>query len=65
MSCSAGGWGHKIRELTGRADIKMMLDGHVEIDETFVGGEADHANAFKNQTIVMGLKKRGDACTLR
>jgi transposase len=51
--------GHKIRELTGRADMKAMLDGHVEIDETFVGGKADRANTFKNKTIVMGLKKRG------
>ncbi len=51
--------GHKIRELTGRADMKVMLDGHVEIDETFVGGKADRAGAFKNKTIVMGLKKRG------
>jgi transposase len=51
--------GHKIRELTGRADMKMMLDGHVEIDETYVGGKAGRANAFKNKTIVMGLKKRG------
>jgi transposase len=51
--------GHKIRELTGRADIKVMLDGHVEIDETFVGGKSDRANTFKSKTIVMGLKKRG------
>jgi transposase len=51
--------GHKIRELTGRADMEVMLDGHVEIDETFVGGKADRANALKNKTIVMSLKKRG------
>jgi hypothetical protein len=28
----------------------------VEIDETYVGGNADSAGAFKNKTIVMGLK---------
>lgn len=51
--------GHKIRELTGRADMKVMLDGHVELDETYVGGASDRANAFKSKTIVMGLRKRG------
>jgi hypothetical protein len=39
--------------------MKAMSDGHVEVDETFVGGKSDRANAFKNKTIVMGLKKRG------
>jgi transposase-like protein len=52
--------GHKIRELTGRADIRVMLDGHVEMDQTYVGGvAADRANTFKSKTIVMGIKKRG------
>ncbi|MBX9711090.1 MAG: IS1595 family transposase [Xanthobacteraceae bacterium] len=51
--------GHKIRELTGRADMKVMLNGHVEIDETYVGGRANREQAFKSKTIVMGLKKRG------
>lgn len=51
--------GHKIRDLTGRADMQMMLDGHVEIDQTFVGGVSDRANVRKSKTIVMGIKKRG------
>jgi len=51
--------GHKIRELTGRADMKVMLQGHVEIDETYVGGVSNRAKAMSSKTIVMGLKQRG------
>lgn len=47
--------GHKIRELTGRADMKVMLRGHVEIDETYVGGVSNRAKAMSSKTIVMGL----------
>jgi hypothetical protein len=38
-----------IRELTGRADMKVMLDGHVEIDETFVGGKSGARRAPHKQ----------------
>lgn len=51
--------GHKVRELTARADIRVMLDGHVELDQAYVGGASDRENTFKSKTIVMGLKKRG------
>lgn len=51
--------GHQIRLLTGRADMKMMLDGHVEMDQTFVGGVSNPANLRKSKTIIMGIQKRG------
>lgn len=53
--------GHKIRELTGRADIRDMLAGHVEADEAYVGGKrpGKRGRGAAGKTIVVGLKERG------
>ncbi len=54
--------GHKIRELTKGADKQVMLFGHVEIDEAYVGGVRSGGKSGRGapgKTIVLGLKKRG------
>ena len=51
--------GQQIRLLMGSAVEFEALKGHVEMDETFVGGHAPKANYRDNKTIVMGLKERG------
>lgn len=54
--------GQQIRVLMARADKFEMLKGHVEMDETVVGGHQTFADRRKhgtNKTIVMGLKERG------
>jgi hypothetical protein len=54
--------GQQIRQLMGKSDGFEVLKGHVELDETFVGGHqsfVDRAALGSNKTIVMGLKERG------
>jgi hypothetical protein len=54
--------GQQIRTLMGGADHFETLKGHVEIDETLVGGMGAGkgiARKMENKTIVMGLKERG------
>ena len=54
--------GHQIRKLMGNADNFETLQGHIEIDETLVGGRMTGkgtARKMENKTIVMGLKQRG------
>jgi transposase-like protein len=53
--------GMQIRKLMGNVDEFVALKGHVEIDETFVGGRLSRAdgNPRDNKTIVVGLKERG------
>lgn len=53
--------GMQIRKLPGSVDEFVALKGHVEIDETFVGGRMPRDEGFPrdNKTIVMGLKERG------
>lgn len=53
--------GMQIRKLMGNVDEFVALKGHVELDETFVGGRRSRAdgNPGDNKTIVMGLKERG------
>ena len=53
--------GMQIRRLIGTVDEFNALKGHVEIDETFVGGRRSRSdgNPGDNKTIVMGLKERG------
>src|ERR1700691_3173147 len=53
--------GMQIRKLMGSVDEFVALKGHVEIDETFVGGRMHRSdgNPGDNKTIVMGLKERG------
>jgi transposase len=54
--------GQQIRILMAKADNFEMLKGHVEMDETFVGGRntgGGRGRGMDNKTIVMGLKERG------
>lgn len=51
--------GHQIRTLLANVDEWTALRGHVELDETLVGGKAPKATQMANKTIVMGLKERG------
>lgn len=55
--------GHKIRELLGKSDIHTMLSGHVEVDETYVGGvrKGKRGRGAEGKTIVVGMKQRGGA----
>lgn len=44
---------HELRKLMTSADGKGPLSGHIEIDETFIGGRnrgRGHKNALKNKT---------------
>jgi transposase-like protein len=52
--------GHKLRELMADADVKGPLSGHVEIDETFVGGKfnARKGRGQKKKAVVMGMVER-------
>ncbi len=53
---------HELRKLMATADHQGPLGGHVEIDETFVGGhQSKHARRTKgdNKTTVMGIVERG------
>lgn len=52
---------HELRKLMASADYKGPLSGHVEIDETIVGGRMKgkgHARKMENKTIVMGMVER-------
>jgi transposase len=52
---------HELRKLMAQADNHGALSGHVEIDETMIGGYQSRDDTYKkgsNKTIVMGLKER-------
>jgi transposase len=57
--------GQQIRDLMSKADGFKALRGHVEIDETYVGGRMSIKDGGRtgrgspNKTIVMGMKQRG------
>ena len=53
--------GQQIRDLMGAADGFAMLQGHVELDEAYVGGKrhGKRGRGAAGKTIVMGLKERG------
>jgi transposase len=54
--------GQQIRKLMTAADSFETLKGHIEADETIVGGYqslSDRKDSGSNKTIVMGLKERG------
>ncbi|MER9143090.1 IS1595 family transposase [Mesorhizobium sp. M0871] len=58
--------GMKIRELIGSLEDFDMLQGHVEMDETYVGGyrPGKRGRGAAGKTIVMGMKERdGDIRT--
>jgi transposase-like protein/predicted RNA-binding Zn-ribbon protein involved in translation (DUF1610 family) len=52
---------HELRKLMASADYQGPLSGHVEVDETRVGGrqkKADWRKRGSNKTIVMGMVER-------
>ena len=53
--------GQQIRDLMTKADGFEMLKGHVEADETYVGGRrpGQRGNVKGGKTIVFGLNERG------
>lgn len=53
--------GQQIRTLMGNADEFVMLKGHVEVDEAYVGGHrpGKRGRGAEGKTIVMGMKERG------
>ena len=53
--------GQQIRTLMSKADGFEMLQGHVELDEAYVGGHrpGKRGRGAAGKTIVMGLKERG------
>lgn len=60
--------GMKIRELIGSLEDFDLLQGHVEMDETYVGGRRSggkRGRGAEGKTIVMGMKERdGDIRTV-
>lgn len=53
--------GMQIRDLMEKADGFTALRGHVEIDETLVGGvkPGNEGRKLGNKTVVLGMKQRG------
>ena len=56
--------GHQLRELMAardKAQNTAQLSGHVEVDETYIGGyqKREKKNHVSNKTIVMGFVQRG------
>jgi hypothetical protein len=53
--------GQLIRDLMAKADGFEMLQGHVELDEAYVGGHrpGKRGRGAAGKTIVMGAKERG------
>jgi len=52
--------GQQIRDLMGHVDGFQMLQGHVELDEAYVGGHrpGKRGRGAAGKTIVMGMKER-------
>lgn len=60
--------GHEIRKYMGKVDGDKTLGGHVEVDETLVGGETHTGKQgpnMQNKTIVFGMVERGGAVETR
>lgn len=55
--------GHMIREQMTKSDFQGLLSGHVEADETYVGGKrrGKTGRGAAGKTGVMGVKERGGA----
>ena len=56
--------GHEIRKYMGDVDGTPPMDGHVEVDETYVGGRRPKIKGFtgrgaKGKTVVFGILERG------
>lgn len=50
--------GHEIRKYMGWVDGEPPLTGHVEVDETWIGGKRPLERRNENKTIVMGIAER-------
>ena len=56
--------GHKVREQMALVDGDGMLEGKVEVDETYIGGYQPGGQGGKGKAIVMGmLEKDGEVIT--
>lgn len=55
--------GQQIRKLMSKADEFSMLQGHIELDEAYVGGrrKGKRGRGAEGKTIIMGLKQRDGA----
>jgi transposase-like protein/predicted RNA-binding Zn-ribbon protein involved in translation (DUF1610 family) len=54
--------GHEIRKYMARIDGDTPLDGHVEVDETYVGGKSSGRNkgrSLVSKSVVFGMMERG------
>jgi len=54
--------GHEIRKYMGKVDGDHPLDGHVEVDETYIGGKRSggkRGRGAPGKTIVFGMLERG------
>jgi transposase len=54
--------GHEIRKYMGEVDGDSGLSGHVEVDETLIGGRVEvkpRKNRLANKTTVLGMIERG------
>ncbi|MCK4705304.1 MAG: IS1595 family transposase, partial [Gammaproteobacteria bacterium] len=57
--------GHEIRKYMANVDGDNGLSGHVEVDETYIGGRTTikgrmtRASVVKNKTVVFGMVERG------
>src|SRR6266511_2277336 len=52
---------HELRKLMASADASIggPLSGHVEVDETILGGRRPKARKWENKTVIMGMVQRG------
>jgi len=50
--------GQQLRLLISASEEFRMLKGHVEADETFIGGRRPKAVARSNKTVIVGMKER-------
>jgi hypothetical protein len=50
---------HLIRGHMAKADGDSALDGHVEVDETYIGGKTDNPKKWANKAMVFGMLERG------
>ena len=60
--------GHEIRKYMGVVDGDSGLSGHVEVDETYIGGKIEvkgnGTSQYSNKTVVLGMVERnGDVMT--
>lgn len=51
--------GHEIRKYMGHVDGDPMLGGHIEADETWVGGVTRGKRGVTNKKIIFGMVERG------